>query len=120
MKVAIISENSLSLHHKCAHDALGRLSVKYNNFWGTESVYTYKYAPNGDYTENYSDNKGKKWSKKYTFNQQGQLVKIKGGDEDSRFSDFDEYGNWKLWKCTEDRGTYHLITIIERTFEYYK
>ena len=61
-----------------------------------------------------------KWSKKYTFNEQGQLVKIKGGDEESRFSDFDEYGNWKLWKCTEDHAIGRFTTIIERTFEYYK
>ena len=116
----VTRDSILTLHHRCAYDSLGRLSVKYNNFWGTESVYTYKYAPNGDYTENYSNNKGKKWSKKYTFNEQGKLVKIKGGDEKSRFSDFDEYGNWKLWKCTEDHATGRFTVIIERTFEYYK
>ena len=116
----VTRDSILTLHHRCAYDLLGRLSAKYNNFWGKESVYTYKYAANGDYIENYSNNKGEKWSKKYTFNKQGQLVKIKGDDEDSRFSKFDEYGNWTLWKCTEDHATGRFTTISERTFEYYK
>ena len=113
----VTRDSILTLHHRCAYDSLGRLSSKYNNFWGKESIYSYEYDPNGDYTENYSDNKGKKWSKNYIFNKQGKLIKIEGDGEDSRFSDFDEYGNWTLWKCTEDHVTGRFTIIIERTFD---
>lgn len=110
----------LVLRHTCEYDSLNRLIKKYNNLRGNEITFTFEYLDDGNYMEYRTSTNSQKTYKKYIFNKQGQLVRVKGSKENSQFKKFDTYGNWTIWEEMLDAFFGRISYTYERVFEYYE
>ena len=111
-----IREGRCNLRHRCEYDSLDRLTLWSNDV----RERTYEYLSDGNYIEHELSTKhGKRPDKKYIYNEQGQLIKIKGKEEHSRFLKFDKYGNWTVWEEVEDIPIGHFEFTYKREIEYY-
>lgn len=113
------NDKEFVLQYSCEYDSIGRLIKRFNNWRGDELTWTFEYLSNGDYIEHFSDIRGRKSDKKYIHNESGQLVEIKGKEEHSRFTKFDQYGNWTLWRAIHKWPIGKYEYIYKRTIEYY-
>ena len=80
----------------------------------------YKYKTNGNYIRTRYVNNKKTKKEKYIFSKTGQLLRVKGRDDDEKFSKFDQYNNWTL--CTDKFNLMNapMVGIYERVIEYYE
>ena len=115
-------DSVFKLRFRCEYDSLHRLTMHYcKNTINNEITKTYEYLPDGSYIEHESSTDyGKRPDKKYIFNNQGQLIEIKGKEEHSRFRKFDKYGNWTVWTEVLNIPIGHFEYTYTREIEYYE
>ncbi len=115
-------DSVFKLRFRCEYDSLNRLTMRYcKNTINNEITKTYEYLPDGSYIEHESSTDyGKRPDKKYIFNNQGQLIEIKGKEEHSRFRKFDKYGNWTVWTEVRNIPIGHFEYTYTREIEYYE
>lgn len=118
----IKQDSVFKLRFRCEYDSLNRLTMRYcKNTINNEITKTYEYLPDGSYIEHESSTDyGKRPDKKYIFNNQGQLIEIKGKEEHSRFRKFDKYGNWTVWTEVLNIPIGHFEYTYTREIEYYE
>lgn len=118
----IKQDSVFKLRFRCEYDSLNRLTMRYcKNTINNEITKTYEYLPDGSYIEHESSTDyGKRPDKKYIFNNQGQLIEIKGKEEHSRFRKFDKYGNWTVWTEVRNIPIGHFEYTYTREIEYYE
>lgn len=119
------NDDSLHLVYTCEYDEQGKLIKKQYTkdnvaTSGKITTYMYKYKTNGNYIRTRYVNNKKTKKEKYIFSKTGQLLRVKGRDDDEKFSKFDQYNNWTL--CTDKFNLMNapMVGIYERVIEYYE